>query len=219
MHLLFKVLTAVVLAIVLNACTTTPTQVPVSEDVDPELVRDHQNKIRMIEQWRMRGRIGFFELTENNRSAANISWQVAPQMAQLRLYHPLRGTLARLEQTATGASLTDENGDTFYAASVDQLLMWHLQLQLPFSLINEALTGRIPSASVDNLKYYEDGTVAGYTLEQRRFGFEEDRWHIALSQYAQVPGSRRPVPLPHLIEIDSDAYKIRIQISQWEDIR
>lgn len=196
--------------IVLSACSSRPTQQQVVTNVANALVEQHQQRIIHISNWHIRGRIAFSNLLENDRNAATLSWTKGLDESFLRLSHPLRGTLAQLEQTPLAATLTDSKGEQHYAPSIDQLLYWQLGLTLPFSLVENAMTGKIPEQLGSQFGFYADGTLAEYQIDQQ--------WHISLSRYQAVNTATGMLQLPHELEVTHANYKIRLQINEWSRV-
>lgn len=205
--------------VILTACSSRPDQRELSPHVVHALVQQHQQDIGHISHWNIRGRIAFFNLHENDRNAASLSWLKAHQRSLLRLSHPLRGTLAQLEQTPLEASLIDNKGEQHVASSIDELLAWQLGLNLPFNLVEAAMTGKLPPQLGSEFGFYADGTVAQYIITTNNGPrSSKQQWHISLSRYKSVHTAAGMVKLPHELEITHVNYKIRLQINDWSQV-
>src|SRR5690554_6796054 len=163
--------------LLLSGCALRPSDDGRSAQTPPHLIEQHQAHLSTISQWHIRGRMAFFNLQEDDRSTATLTWQKEIAASSLRLSHPLRGTLARLTQTATQASLTDMQGETFYAPKIDQLLAWQLGIYLPFQLVEQAITGLKPDELGSQYLYYQDGTLASYEVAATSLNGGQEQWH------------------------------------------
>ncbi|WP_157980692.1 lipoprotein insertase outer membrane protein LolB [Aliidiomarina taiwanensis] len=205
--------------LLLSGCSLRPSQDASTSQAPATLIKQHQAQIEAIAQWHIRGRMAFFNTLEDDRSTATLTWQKETTLSSLRLSHPLRGTLARLTQTATQASLTDMQGKSYYAPTVDQLLAWQLGIHLPFQLVEQAITGRKPAELGNDYRYYPDGTLASYQVASTSLQGGQDLWHIALSRYKGVDTPLGTLLLPHELEITHANYRIRLQINNWSQIQ
>src|SRR5690554_616854 len=155
MNLILRLILLSALLGLLAACSLRPDQSERFEQVNPRLVEAHQQQLAAINAWRIRGRIALIDTLENNRDAASLSWSQNSEGQQLRISHPLRGTLAQLQVSSSNpssmsnpspmASLTLPNGETHTATSVEQLLANHAGIYMPFELIRQALVGSKPA--------------------------------------------------------------------------
>ncbi|MCO4321780.1 lipoprotein insertase outer membrane protein LolB [Aliidiomarina quisquiliarum] len=205
--------------VILTACSSRPNHSELSPHVANALVQQHQHNIARIQAWHIRGRIAFFNLRENDRNAASLSWAKTSAHSMLRLSHPLRGTLAQLEQTPVQASLIDNKGEQHFAPSIDHLLAWQLGLTLPFNLVETAMTGKLPQQFGSEFSFYADGTVAKYMVTTRNGPRRsKQQWHVNLSRYQRVQSANGLLMLPHELEITHVDYKIRLQINDWSQI-
>lgn len=208
-------LTLVLFTIFLSACATVPQGVS-ENDVDAQAIAQHQDSLAHVSAWEFQSRMAFFELQQNSRQSASLRWQNHPESRSLRVSHPLRGTLAQLEETTTGAVLIDQQGDQYQAANIETLLLIHLNVVLPIELIHDALLGRIPQAEIINPSFYPDGTLAEYEVDIRdsnsRYASAQT-WRVNLARYDTAQNDS--VRLPHQLELASDAYIIRLNISRW----
>lgn len=205
--------------VILTACSSRPDQSTLSPHVANALVQQHQQNIARISQWNVRGRIAFYNLHDNDRNAASLSWAKIQERSLLRLSHPLRGTLAQLEQTPQIASLIDNKGQQHFAPSIDELLAWPLGLNLPFNLVEAAMTGKLPPQFGSEFSFYADGTVAQYIITTNNGPrSSKQQWHISLSRYKSVPTATGMLKLPHELEITHVNYKIRLQINDWSQV-
>lgn len=205
--------------IILTGCSSRPDRSERSDNVEQSLIEQHQRNIAAISNWTVRGRIAFFDLRENNRNAASLSWAKTNNLSFLRLSHPLRGTLAQLEQTPLSASLIDNKGEQYFAPTIDELLAWQLGLMLPFNLVEAAMTGKRPPQLGSGWNFYADGSLASYTVTIHDSALNnKQHWHVSLSHYQPVNSAFGSLKLPHQLEITHVDYKIRLQINEWSQV-
>lgn len=205
--------------VILSGCSLRPDHSEQSDTVALPLIEQHQLSIATLSHWTVRGRIAFFDLRENNRNAASLSWAKTDAGSFLRLSHPLRGTLAQLEQTPLSASLIDNKGEQYFAPTIDELLAWQLGLMLPFNLVEAAMTGKRPPQLGSEWSYYADGSLASYVVTVHDSVLNTNQhWHVSLSHYQTVESAVGRVKLPHQLEITHVDYKIRLQINDWSQV-
>ncbi|MGX5914432.1 lipoprotein insertase outer membrane protein LolB [Aliidiomarina sp. Khilg15.8] len=209
-HLLFAAI------VVLAGCATQPDRGS-AERIDNARIDAHQAQLATIESWEFQARMAFFNDRDDERHTASIRWQFSPDEVAIRLTHPLRGTLAELEQTPYQAVLTDREGNQYIAEDIRQLLQQHLGIMLPVTLINDALLGRHPDLNMIDPVYYEDGSMAEYRVrltDDLRPTNADDSWHIEFFNYQQAADSN--IRLPHRLHLESDDYRIRLAITRWQ---
>lgn len=188
-----------------------------ADRIDTARIDAHQAELATIESWQFQARMAFFNDRDDERHTASIRWELSPQKLAIRLTHPLRGTLAELEQNADQAILTDREGNQYYAQSIRELLQRHLNIMLPVSLINDALLGRVPDLDLIDPTYYEDGSMADYQVKLPTAGHRpsaQETWRIEFFNYQQATDSS--IRLPHRLHLESDDYRIRLAITRWQ---
>ncbi|WP_194755946.1 outer membrane lipoprotein LolB [Aliidiomarina indica] len=201
----------------LSACATTP---PATDTAEPARHADHQAWLSQIVFWNIQGNVAFFNDADGERDAARYTWrqQHTPEATSFRLYHPLRGTLARLEQNEAGGVFTNLEGETFNAEHIDELLYTHTGMPIPFRLMSEAIIGLEPGVSIANRRWYENGALASYSADISQSSWNQQVWQVALSDYRVVVHNGRSFTMPHMIEATQYPLRIRFQISQWREV-
>lgn len=202
-----------VLTLFLTACASRPDSIS-ETDADPQLIASHQARLADIDNWEFQARMAFFNHRDDERHSASIRWQHAPETLYIRISHPLRGTLARLEQQPGSAILTDNEDNQYFARDVTALLAENLNIYLPVELINDALLGRHPGTRLIQPRYFEDGSLASYQVDVSEPGLSRDRWSVLLGDYA--PAQNHSTQFPHSLELESSDYRIRLNISRWQ---
>lgn len=213
----FRFLLVMVSLLSISGCTLTPPPTATAEP--PEHAR-HQAWLAQIHFWNIQGNVAFFNDADQQRDAARYTWrqQSSPAETTFRLYHPLRGTLARLEQAPDGSTFTNQQGEAFHAENIDALLYQHTGMAIPFRLLTEGITGLEPALPTANREWYEDGTLARYTADATVFDWDPQVWQVHLSDYRVVVHEGRSFVLPHLIEATQYPLRLRLSISQWREV-
>ncbi|KFZ31573.1 hypothetical protein IDSA_02390 [Pseudidiomarina salinarum] len=196
----------------LTACTSIPVTAPATA-VDAAAVMRHQANLAQLDDWTLRGQLAIFDLTADERHAVYIDWQQTPASLSMRLSHPLKGTLARLEQSPLGATLTDEDGMTWQAPSAQQLLSQYFGLDLPLDLMRDLVLGRqLPGMSAREFTLHGQPPDELALLSSYQLQAAGQQWQASLSQYAAVDG----VQLPHNFHLSAPAWRIKLRITQWQ---
>lgn len=196
----------------LTACTSIPVTTPVTA-VDSAAVMRHQANLAALDNWTLRGQLAIYDLAADERHAVYIDWQQTPVSLSMRLSHPLKGTLARLEESALGATLTDEDGVTYQAASAQQLLSQYFGLDLPLDLMRELVLGRqLPGMSAREFTLHGPAADQLALLSSYKLQAAGQQWQATLSQYAAVDG----IQLPHNFHLSAPAWRIKLRVTQWQ---
>ncbi len=195
----------------LAACTSIPVTAPATA-VDSAAIKRHQASLAQLDNWTLRGQLAIYDLAADDRHAVYIDWQQTPASLSMRLSHPLKGTLARLEESPLGATLTDEDGITWQAASAQQLLSQYFGLELPLDLMRDLVLGRqLPAMSAREYTLHGPESDQRALLSSYELHAAGQQWQASLSQYAAVDG----VQLPHNFHLSAPAWRIKLRITQW----
>lgn len=189
-------------------------------EVNEQLASVHQQQLTQLTRWQLTGQVAVFDEAADERHAVYLTWQQQPDELAIRFSHPLKGTLARVTEDATGAEFINDEDQRWYASSLDELLADHLQLALPVSLMQAIVTGREPAAA-RNRTYFEEGTLASYDLN-----YQGTTWQVYLQHYRPVDVSAmldtsagdEVVLLPHQFQLTSPAYQIKLRMNEWQPL-
>lgn len=92
------------------------------------------------------------------------AWRDEGVRLVLDLANPVGSTLARLESTAAGATLTHADGRVEYADDVETLLTQVLGGPMPVTVLRDWLRGRLaPGVSADDVVRESDGRLSSFT--------------------------------------------------------
>lgn len=107
------------------------------------------------------------------------AWRDEGVRLVLDLANPVGSTLARLEASAAGASLTHADGRVEYAPDVDRLLAQVLGGPMPVTVLRDWLRGRLADAPAQDVERNAQGQLTSFT---------QQGWHVQASRYdAQGP--------------------------------
>ena len=86
---------------------------------------------------------------------------------------------------------------------------------IPFSLLNQAITGAEPNARLRQKRWYANGALATYEAVFSGV-FTEERWLLELGDYRSVPfvGDQQLL-LPHRIEASQNNIRVHLRINRW----
>ena len=196
----------------LTACSSVQ-RPPIQHDVSIAAIQAQQSRLQKLTDWQLRGQMALFDLQQQDRHSMYVEWQATPTQLKMRFYHPLRGTLARLEQTPAGAILVAEDGTHYQANTMDELLWEYFRLELPINQMSAIISGREQPEMMG--KFFQLQSVNNESLALLA-GFvmpaSGQLWQGQLQQYKSTNG----VYLPHLIELSSSHWRLKLQVSKWQ---
>lgn len=186
----------------LNACSTLPTSTgPTTPDQAWQQRHVEMNKLT---NWALRGRTAITQADEGVN--AGITWQQNGDVYVIRLAGPFSQGGAVLTGNKHKVTLTVDNGDTYSAATPEQLLAESVGLQLPVSALREWVKG-IPFSGlgVDNKTLDEQGRLK--TLQQAG-------WEVEYLRYVPFENTT----MPGKIFITHPGLNVRLIISDWRHV-
>ncbi|MEA3587385.1 outer membrane lipoprotein LolB [Pseudidiomarina sp. 1APP75-27a] len=207
-----KVRLLLIVALLLSGCAAAPPEIPLSA-IDRNAAERHQQAIASLTDWSISGQLALFNRVEDDRDAVYLEWQHASGEMRLRFYHPLKGTLARLEEDLTGATFFDEEGQPYYGVTAEQLIARIFNFQLPLQLLSEVITGRRPDGAVQLSYQLHDLDGKPYaTLNRYLVATTSEKWQVELSNYQ----AEQSYLMPHQLELISPEWRIKLKVSQWK---
>lgn len=204
--------------VLLTACTS----VPLSRDVESIRPIDraaherHQQQLSAITSWRLQGQIALFNRVEDSRDAIYIDWTQTADTTLMRFSHPLRGTVARLEQSTTGAVLIDDDQNEYYAKDFSSLLQTYFGIDLPVSALPDVVRGILPeqASAVQVMSPTPESTAAArpiLVLNTYSVRSDEHQWQAELRNYQSIES----IYLPGNIELTSADWRVKLRITDW----
>lgn len=204
---LFKA-TILLTALLVSGCSIpTPSYQDSGRQVNPNLVKAHQDKIKSFNDWSMSGRLALIQKERDERDSLYINWQQKPSYQELRFSHPFKGQLAKLTIDSQQATLVDSKGTKRSALDASTLLTDLFQVSIPFNQLHRWLVGE-KTAQLEALTYYNDGTLASASIIQ-----QNRLWKI---QWFYNSSSSNKLTLPEQIHIESSTLKIKVQMQEWQ---
>lgn len=195
----------------LSGCVSAPQPTTV-DSANNQAITAHQQQLQQLLQWRLRGQMALFDLTKDDRHGLYVDWFSSPDKLTMRFSHPLRGTLARLEQTAGQALLVDNQEREYRAASATELLRDYFQLDIPIQVINAIVTGKqLPGMLETGYQIMPQQPQNLALLAYFQLAVNQQLWHAELGQYSAVSG----IYLPHQIDVRTQAWRLKLQVSEW----
>lgn len=215
----YRTLFLIIMAsIVLTACATRPAidgDTYTARQVNSDLVAAQQQSLAQFNNFGLQGSVAFFDDAADIRDAARFNWNKTAEETNFRLYHQLGGTLARLQQTESIGVLIDREGNRYEGSDLNVLLLQHTGMVIPFSLLNQAITGAEPDARLRETRWYANGALATYEAEFTLGAWAQQRWLLELGDYRSVPLGNQQLLLPHRIEASRDNIRVHLRISRW----
>ena len=136
---------------------------------------------------------------------ANLRWAHALERDQIWMMTPTGQTLAYIEESAEGATLTRADRKQYRAGSVEALTQQALGWPLPLALLQYWVKGEpAPSSVPTDVKRAQDGKLGALT---------QNEWHVVLEYYAEGPLAGRV----RRLDLDDGANRIRLVIDTWRD--
>lgn len=195
----------------LSACTSVP-EPPSQSNVDFNAVNAQQQQLAQVSQWRLRAQMALFDLRQDDRHGVYVDWFSRGEELSIRFSHPLRGTLARLEQRPGSAILIDEDGQEYRATSAEALLRDYFQVDLPINTINAVILGKQLPGMVNKQYQLQQNNGKNFALLADFTMIAADQlWRAELRQYQTVEGTY----VPHSIDLSAAAWRLKLQVSEW----
>ncbi|PHR65366.1 MAG: outer membrane lipoprotein LolB [Idiomarina sp.] len=195
----------------LTACSSVP-EPPSTSDVDAKAVTAQQQQLKQLDNWRLRGQMALFDLREDDRHGLYVDWSSSADQLMMRFSHPLRGTLAKLEQSNGQAVLIDEDGKEYRATTAQELLWQYFRLDLPMNQISAIVIGQELPDMVEKQYQLQQYRKRPYALLSNFVMLAADQvWRAQLGEYELINGTF----LPHSINLTTDAWRLKLQVSQW----
>ena len=194
----------IILTLILSSCTQLGTKTATGNS--PETLklkwREHQQALKKIHSWNIKGRIGF--KTTNNAQSATFKWQQEEERFKLHLAGALGLGSMNLEGSPAYIRLQQANGRIIQSNNPEALLQTETGWILPISHISPWLLGH---PGDDKRKTTQ--VVLNQSGQLSRFN--HSTWQIQYSKYHLVNN----LDLPHKLIISNNEVKVTIIIKDW----
>ena len=189
--------------LLLNACTTLPTQRSTPPDI--QQWQQQQQRLLALTQWQFSGKVAM--RNGNDGGQADVFWkQTDIQHYEIKLVAPFGAGSSVLTANADQVMLAFSNGDGVVANSIDEILAEMPDWPFPVSGLRYWLLGTAsPLSEASQLRWHESGGLAFLT---------QDGWDIELESYAQ----QGDYFLPHKITLrrqQPSDISVKLLVRQW----
>lgn len=195
------------------ACTSIPESEMLDSipAIDRTAYQRHQQLLDSIDSWRLQGQIALFNLRDDSRDAVYIDWRWSPTATSMRFSHPLKGTLARLEQTSAGAVLIDDEQNEYRAATMTSLLQTYFGISIPVDALPGVVLGRLPQRAKNITVVRPSAKDDVVVLSSYEVIAVQEPWRAELSLFTAVD----TIYVPSSIELNATDWRIKLRITDW----
>jgi outer membrane lipoprotein LolB len=182
-------------ALLISACTTTPSRPVVDEAVHGQ----HLASLKTLQAFDLKGRIGV--QTQKQGFSGSFTWNHQPATDQIALFSPLGSQVATIEKEPTGVTLVTSDHKILRAQDAETLTEQNLGWRLPLEGLHDWVVGRPTPASLD----------AAWDEKGHLMRLKQDGWDIEYSQYQRVGH----YDLPHKIYMKSLQLNLKLIVERW----
>ncbi|WP_298449798.1 lipoprotein insertase outer membrane protein LolB [uncultured Marinobacter sp.] len=200
---------AVLLMVILNACTTIQLE-PLPEgmtDQPPSNWQDRSARLGQFDHWRLSGKLAVRQPTDSGTAIIN-HWIQKGEAYDLALSSSFLGMgSTKLNGTPGFVELTLSNGETYRSGDPDALMEAATGWQLPLESLTWWIRGLPAPAGNPRLLFDARGELA--IIRQDGWEIRYDRWH-------ELQGNTPA--LPARITALKDNKRVRVVVSDWQDL-
>ena len=187
----------------LNACAILPKTPTQQSAASTAVHQQHLAKLSAIKSFSLKGRLGV--VTQKQGFSGRINWQHGAQNDNIDVFSPLGGQIANIKKTASGVTLTSQDGRSITAQSAESLTESTLGFRLPLSGLSDWALGKPTSSKID---------ASTWDAQGRLLTLKQDGWDIGYENYADYSG----VSLPTKVVLKSEQLNLKLLIENWADI-
>jgi len=195
-----NIFAATCLVLIMQGCTSIPKSESSAKTDSLKLYQLHQENIKAIGQFSLKGRIGV--QSEGKGFSGGINWQHDNTKDVIGLYSPLGGQVASINKTSDKVTLEDSKGNSISALDAESLTQQTLGWQLPLSGLADWTIGSPTSGPIQNSTWDKQGYLT--TLRQ-------DGWDIEYQNYSQQNGHF----LPGKITLKNEKVNLKLIVENW----
>lgn len=141
--------------------------------------------------------------------SGGVQWHHRERGDEILLLSPLGQTLAQIQRTPEGVSLTTSERENYYAADVENLTEQVLGWRLPLMGLQYWVQGMSSPATAAAM----DVNIDGQVMAIRQDGWTID--YLAYSPKAPIEASQTGTALPRLFTLKRDGLQIKLVIDAW----
>jgi outer membrane lipoprotein LolB len=187
----------------IQGCVSAPKPVTGTNAASQRLYEQHQETIKAIEQFSLKGRIGV--QADGKGFSGSLDWQHNNANDEIALYSPLGSQVASIKKTVDKVTLEDAKGNSISATDTETLTQKALGWQLPLSGLADWSLGRPTSSAIQAITWNEQGYLSS---------LKQDDWEIEYQNYADQNGHI----LPSKIVLRREKVNLKLLIENWADI-
>ncbi|MBR9908476.1 MAG: outer membrane lipoprotein LolB [Gammaproteobacteria bacterium] len=196
----------------LVACSSVP-EPTTHTTVAAAAINGQQQQLQQLDQWRLRGQMALFDLRQDDRHGLYIDWFYSAELLTMRFSHPLRGTIARLEQRKGYAELVDHDDNSYYGRNAQELLQKYFNIDLPVDMLNSVVMGKqLPTMAETKYQLQSTDTQQLALLSDFVMVAADQLWNAQLRQYQPVNG----IYVPHSIDLTAQTWRLKLKVSEWK---
>lgn len=206
-----KLLVAVTLPLILNACSMpAPQQQPRIQNVPKAMVQAHQTQLSKLTRWQLSARMALIQKQAEQRDSVYLNWRWQQQPAQQNLLfsHPLKGQLAELSIEPKYSTLQFD-GERYQDRSSQQLLSRVLGVRLPVEQLSHWVMGQ-RTQQLQHPQYIAPGLLSKAQVTTQ----DGQRWQI--NWFYDLTSDTQTLMLPSQIHLESNQFRIKLQLNDWQ---
>lgn len=197
MRSISKYATLALMLIWLNGCSTTQ---PSIKPAVPNTT--HFEQLANIQSFKLKGRIGI--QMPGQGYSGSFHWRhLANNTDEISFFSPVGSQVAKITQTPTQATLTDNKGNTYEATNATTLIHEHLGWQIPVNDLNDWLLARAKADSQTTLSLDSLG---------RLIQLKKLDWSIQYANYRTWDHT----DLPGKIKLSKPSFSLKLVIQDWQ---
>ncbi len=195
------------LALLLASCATPPIQPSKTIDENSQLVLQHQQALRSIDQFRVTGGLGVW--TDDQSISTRIDWRQLGQDFNVHVEAPAGLASMRLKQVGGVASIQRGQQAPVSGRDAGSLLQRALGLEAQIPIEQVALWIRGLPGSASNTTFDQDGRLQSMVYRDT----SGVTWRAKVLDYTTFAET----PVPKLISATGGPYNLRIVLKSWKE--
>lgn len=192
----------------------TPNTHEQSNQVSPQLIQQHQQRLDSIFRWTLSARLALFQKRTDERDGVYLDWQWQrqEQTQQLRFSHPLRGQLATLRIQPQQSTLSYDGND-YQDRTASGLLHRLFDTPVPVKELSRWAIGQY-TPRLTAVQYLADGRIgeAQYNDPLNR-QWQINWFYPDLTSETETVNSSQ---LPEQVHLESTDFRIKLQMNDWQ---
>lgn len=195
-----RLLATIASALLIGACSISPTTAPTSPPPSLAQWQSHQTRVSALSDWQIIGKVGF--RTPDQASSASLNWQQKGSRFEIHLTGPFGQGGVELSGTKEQVQLNIAGRGEFLTDEPEKLLFEQIGWDIPVTTLLDWIRG-IPSPNRPATFELDDrGRLA--TLNQAQ-------WQLRYHSYQRVES----LWLPKKIQLQRDQILLTLVIKRW----